>query len=115
MKSLVALLIVVTSTNVFALEKEAIKGKAALQIVAALERVGVEGMPEGSDDAGNIDIKSYSYYGMKCYTAWSDYGGYGSKEVGSCDFKGVASQKNLEKIRTRLSEVGLKKTNPLFK
>jgi len=115
MKSFLILLVTLLSVSAFAIQKEPIKGKAALQIVAALERAGVEGMPEGSDDAGNIEIKSYSYYGMKCYSAWSDYGGYGSKEVGSCDFRKVTSMKALEKIRARLAEAGLNRANPLFK
>ena len=116
MKTLIfSVLGISVSLSAFATPKESIYGADALQIVAALQGLNVQGMREGSSDEGLVNLKSYSFLGMTCITGNSHYGGYGSKLEGACHFDDVRSQDELAKIRKILATAGLDKKNSLFK
>lgn len=105
----------VVSVEAMAINKASIYGADALQIVEVLESIGLTGTPGGSDDQGYVRIKTYDHVGMECVTAWSAYGGYGSKLEGACHFDKVKSLKDFSRIKSNLKRNGLSLENQIFK
>lgn len=112
---LAAMTLLAFSSQGYALNKESINGKDALEIVKTMENLNIKGQPEGSDDSGYVRIRSYNLLGMECVTGWSAYGGYGSELEGSCHFNRVQSNDDLKKIKSILKAGGLATSNKIFK